>query len=806
MIRYATFGALICILIAPPAPAQQKKAANAANRIVVGRLASGADVTLVRTSSGDWGIEISGGGGPSFAQRKPAQIEVFRGGENVSDLAAGYQSVQKEADAVVARAKVAGGGEAAFAIEDRWKVSGAVLSLNRKVGVTGAENNAGFYSAIRLATEPKVAWTDADFLVPGLLYGEPHTRATAPGGISHLNAKRLSIREDYLSAPIIALSFRDGRWAAVMDMAPRGDTTQEETTAPVATPIVEERIQFGALGAREVPEGGVEFGFWLPGTTNEFSGGGFGFGGGGRGTAAPATPVVRRRYHPVKAGFSQSYQVGFRFEQDASFRDMERDAWRWAWQTLKPKVTPIDVEVARRALIDHLADRVLVVDDRAGIPFVIDAVSGKPGSFRPAYVLRNRPGGQTPGVLANAAPMGPSSSRPAVDTQELAKWAKSIGIDMDPNAAELNLWANIIMGFCGEHVEVADQLLREADREPGPRGQRMRKLGLTIIESLIRIVPMSPFPAGEGFNIRTGKVISGASIRSLSDDMRMMIDLLRRERALGRQHPEWFTWAKSYADFLLTQQRQDGSFPTGWTGTGEARGTSSVTSYAPAPFLVRMSEETGDKKYLNSAIRAGDYMWTNFGSKCVFLGATGGEAADKESGMLSLEAFLALYDATKEPKWLERATTAGDYTESWIWIWNVPMPIGANYAELGWKPGVPTVGANGIASNVPGEVDQYLDWAVPSYAKLYQYTKDEHYLDVARVLLHDTKSMLALPGRTYDLLGPGWQQEHWRMGPGARGIGAHRTWLPWISVNHLHGITGLEDLDPALYQKLAKGN
>ena len=516
--------------------------------------------------------------------------------------------------------------------------------------------------------------------------------------------------------------------------------------------------------------------------------------------------MVRRRYHPVKAGFSQSYQVGFRFGQGASFRGMERDAWRWAWQTLKPKVTPIDVEVARRALIDHLADRVLVVDDRAGVPFVIDAVSGKPGSFRPAFVLRNRPGGAAPGGPANAAPMGPSLSHPAIDTQDLAIWAKSIGIDMDPNAAELNLWANIIMGFCGEHVEVADQLLREADRDPGPRGQRMRKLGLMIVDSLIRIVPMSPFPAGEGFNIRTGKAIPGATLRSLSDDMRMMIDLLRRERALGRQHPEWFNWAKSYADFLVTQQREDGSFPTGWTGAGEARGTSSTTSYAPEPFLVRMSEETGDKKYLNSAIRAGDYMWTNFGSRCLFLGATGGDAADKESGMLSLEAFLALYDATREPKWLERAKTAGDYAESWIWIWNVPMPIGANYAELGWKPGVPTVGANGIASNVPGEVDQYLDWAVPSYAKLYKYTNDEHYLDVARVLLHDTKSMLALPGRTYDLLGPGWQQEHWRMGPGARGIGAHRTWLPWISVNHLHGITGLQDFDPALYQRLAKGN
>jgi hypothetical protein len=766
------------------------------DRVALGSMESGTTVSFIRTDGGLWGIEISGGTAPRLIQQKPVQIEIFRNEGNLQQLVAGYRSVKKDDNSILARAKLADGTEAWFDFEDRWSISGDVLYLKRKVRVNGTEDSSGFFSAMSFLTEPTINWKDIKYLIPGLLYGEPHTNARALGGSLYYNAGYFSIREDYLSAPLFGLSFKEGNWVALLDPAPDGNTTQEETVAPATKPIVDERIQFGAINVKEIPDGGVEFGFRLPGTTNEFSGG---FWGGDRENSNAAT-IVRRRYNPIKDGFSQSYQIEFRFGKSKSFCDMERDTWRWAWQSLNPKITPVDIELVRRTVIDHLADCVLVVGERAGIPFVIDAVSGKPGSFRPALISRMF-------SFPNIA-----SGRPANQNKELIAWTESIGIDIDTSAAELDIWPKIVIGFCGKNVEAAEQLLLESNRDTGPRGQRMRKLGEMIIESLISIVPTSP-PSGEGFDIRVGKpsAVHGGTaftLRSWAEDMNMMMDLIKHECTIGHQHQEWFKWVKSYTDWLLTQQREDGSFPMMWldsTGAVE-EGTTGVTSYTAVPLLVKMSNVTGDKKYLNPAINAADYIWKNFGSKCVFLGATGSSnVADKESGMLSLEAFLALYENTRDNKWLEYAKTAGDYTESWIWIWNVPMPIGANYTDLGWKPGVPTVGVNGIGCNDIGGVDQFLDWAVPAYARLYKYTNDEHYFNVARILLHGTKAMLALPGRTYDLKGPGWQQEHWRMGP-IRGIGAHRTWLPWISVNHLHGITGLEDFDPVLYKRLSKGN
>ena len=91
----------------------------------------------------------------------------------------------------------------------------------------------------------------------------------------------------------------------------------------------------------------------------------------------------------------------------------------------------------------------MVVDDRAGIPFVIDAVRANPA--RSARAVR-------------AAVRQPNT--------EVANWARSHGIDADPKADELELWPKIIMGFCGKNVEVADQLLQEGDRDHEPSGAK----------------------------------------------------------------------------------------------------------------------------------------------------------------------------------------------------------------------------------------------------------------------------------------------------------------------------------------------
>jgi hypothetical protein len=533
----------------------------------------------------------------------------------------------------------------------------------------------------------------------------------------------------------------------MLDPSPRGESTVDETKLKHDV-MTDARFQFGAFGVWQEGDSPIEFGFRFPGTMSMYA----------FGPNASKQPRWIRRFHPMTQDVAHSYTVDFRFGRDESFRDVTRNTWRWAWSTLKPMITPIDVEQMRSVLIDHLAAQAATIDGRTGIPFAI-------ATF---------------------------------DTNQL-QWNRTM----------------TVMGFVSKNIECADQLLREGDRDASERGQNMRKIGLNIITSMIQALSVLPLP-GSGYDLATGKPWTGEhqewlapDLRKPTEDMRVLMRAFRRERALGRQHPEWFIWVKYYVDWLILQQRDDGSFPRRWkAGSNDVEEPTGTTSYCPVPLLVIMTEETGDPKYKQAAIRAADYVWANWGTRGLFIGGASDNPniTDKEAGMLSLEAYLSLYESTNETKWLECAKAAADFTESWIWIWNLPMPLDADDAQLHWKKGVPTIGLQGITARGVGGVDEYLDWSTSSYAKLYNYTKDPHYLDVARLLLHATKSMVALPGRQYDMKGIGWQQEHWSMGPGrnGRGRGGHRFWLPWVSANHLYSITGLEEYDPVLFQQLAR--
>jgi len=523
--------------------------------------------------------------------------------------------------------------------------------------------------------------------------------------------------------------------------APQGDTTVEDSHDKESRPLIDERFRFAALGVEPRGER-IACGLWFPGTEGEVTYSGDTYPGG-------QMHRWRRRYHPVQDGLDQNYTVAFRFARNESFPDFYSNAWRWAWDTLRPEVVKHNIEQARRSMVDLLGEvTAKTPDGRTGIPRHIDAY---------------------------------------YETEP----------DRHPDA---------VIGFVGKMLEVAGFLLQDSlGDEDAERAEKHRETALAIVDSFTRI-EVAP-PASEGFVLATGEpALEGDVIhlRTFGDDVKASLRAILREKSHGHEHPEWLNWCVRYGDWLLTQQQSGGGFPRAWKPvTGEVADPAPQSSYNAIPFLLLLTDATGEAKYRDAALRAAEFCWTIGQADGRFIGGTidNPNVIDKEAGTLSLEAYLMLFGKTGDKKWLDRATMAANFAETWIYIWNVPMPADEDNSRLHWKRGVPTAGLQLISSG-HSLVDEYMAFDADEYAQMWKFTDDEHYLEVAKILLHNTKLMLALPGRAYDLTGPGWQQEHWSLAP-KRGFGLHRHWLPWLATSQLNGIFGLEEFDADLYGRLS---
>ena len=116
----------------------QNPTPSASQSVLLGRLATGATVSFVQSTSGEWGIEISGGGAPQISQARPAQAEVFsKKGEEIRQLAAGYKSIEKTPAGLIARAELIHSPGVSFRVEDHWSLRGTALQLRRHLLVVG---------------------------------------------------------------------------------------------------------------------------------------------------------------------------------------------------------------------------------------------------------------------------------------------------------------------------------------------------------------------------------------------------------------------------------------------------------------------------------------------------------------------------------------------------------------------------------------------------------------------------------------------------------------------------------------------
>jgi len=284
-----------------------------------------------------------------------------------------------------------------------------------------------------------------------------------------------------------------------------------------------------------------------------------------------------------------------------------------------------------------------------------------------------------------------------------------------------------------------------------------------------------------------------------------------------RDAQAWQKWGMSLAEILLELQNPDGSFYRQYSVAPPHTCTQCSTTSSPLPirYLVTAAASaikkkttlatTGDPSpYLVSALRAGEYSWSAFHSRDLYVGAAidNPDVIDKESALFAMDGYLALFEATGNATWLNRSTAAALIASTWTRITNVPTPLDRK-GGMDWAEGDSSVGLGLIAVGHSGSdtFDSMFIW--PRLALCAATGGDSFHALFGALALANTKQPLDLSG-VKGYAQRGFQSELFAFSVGwdifsghndGRGVGDYH-FVPWTAANGVYGAARLcmEDL------------
>ncbi len=222
--------------------------------------------------------------------------------------------------------------------------------------------------------------------------------------------------------------------------------------------------------------------------------------------------------------------------------------------------------------------------------------------------------------------------------------------------------------------------------------------------------------------------------------------------------PTWKDGNKKVCDAfvkLWKNNHQLGQFINSETGEISVGGSSSG-AIVPAA-LVLAASYYNEPVYLQVAQEIGDYFNLNFTEKGISCGGPGDalQSFDSESTYSLVEAYVALYEGTKNKKWLTIAQNSAKQFATWVVSYNYQFPKNSAYHQLGMR----TTGT--VYANIQNK------HAAPNICtasglgllKLFRYTNDKFYLDLLKDIAHGNTQYMPHPKRPLENLPSGFVSE-----------------------------------------------
>jgi len=387
------------------------------------------------------------------------------------------------------------------------------------------------------------------------------------------------------------------------------------------------------------------------------------------------------RSHPITANFEQHYKVAFALTHEDSYLSALKNTWSSYYNLENPSVYNCDLAVIYHDQINLLNKYWKSINNSPGFPFAIQ--------------------------LNGMAP------------------------DADYN------WN---MGFVGQQPSNAALLIREGFISGD---EQLRSKGEQIVDwwaanafnenGAIRTW-YDPWP-------QTWRTGYETFMRVLGDGLMGMLWAWKFEKENGIAKDNWLQFCRAAADWVLTKQNSDGSFPRSIDFvTNTVRNVEKTNTSHIIPFLVELYFATHNDTYKQAALEAGNFLYNDSYVNFKYIGGTPDHPniPDKEAASMALRAYLALYDLTKNTQWMEAALQAAYYYQTWIYCWNVPIPqddVAATYPK--------TRGTTGLSIiDLAGGCDTYAAIDAFAFYRMYLYSDDKMFLNIARLCLKNTKQAL----------------------------------------------------------------
>jgi len=421
------------------------------------------------------------------------------------------------------------------------------------------------------------------------------------------------------------------------------------------------------------------------------------------------------RRHPSKDGQTDEYSFRLRFAQSASYGDAVESAWNRALAIYDPPVFQTDVRSAWHGLLATLYSYRQSPD---GDQDLVKSKSDKPGFPWSVYLEGEF------GVCDTTYELG--------------------FVGAQPVAGYCLLQAGVLEGNAGwrKHGEAV--------------------VGFWARESLSEL----GFPNSRYYPLERRWDEAGSTLRQACTGMGGVLDAWSFMKRRGEDRPEWIASCRRFGDWLADNQAADGSWAAEYNprkvedGKHPVLRPNKALTVCGVTYLLRLFAATKDARYRTAALKAAEFSYAMQHRDYLYVACVidNPEVFDSESGYEAMKAFLSAYEADGRRKWLDAARQAAVYTETWVYMHDIPPETDAVSRDTPWPFDRSVVGQHILTIDQPG-ADLGFAWTAYWYYRLWRHTNDANFLKMARISMHDTKQSMNLGGRLYPGRGEGLQCE-----------------------------------------------